>query len=559
MDQQVQLLVFLCLYHPSVIGWSVGNEIGYLSANPKVMEYVQTAVKRSKELDPERLAVYVSHSVNRQENDPVKYSDLIMYNTYGGWGENVKKVNQLHPGKPIFMSEYGNHLNDVNPNLAQIDAAKMMNDFRGKEYMLGASLWTFNDYRSFWKAGPTWTTPPSQNRTWGVVNVYREKKRPYYTFRREYAPVENLQVKVSENEAEIQVIPRGKLDIPAYPLHNYQVIWFTFDKAGNVIEGGNENLNTINPGDPIITKNISWNTNNDITGITVDLIDPQMYSRRDTTIYFEVPDAPEIIKINTSDNQARVVFTHVPNATEYKVLYGKNNPDQETITTINNFMDVIELDQFQEYQFSVVALNCAGESKPSNILKARTDEDELPPVIWKTIPYHDHFFIGYSVDRVDYLYDVQYGTNSGEYKKQLGFRNVGVVQIPDLKPGETYYYRIRNRKQWGFASEWTHEVKIALSKDNNEQPVNIKGVVSTDKGWLIRFNPVDKAIGYEVSYKEDGNDHWQKTFINKAIINYVLLKELKKDRSYEFKINAMVDLNEYQHVELNGNNKKNWQ
>ena len=198
--------------HPAVIGWSVGNEIGFLDRNPKVMEYVEGAIKQAKELDPTRLAVYVTHSAPNQPVDPVKFSDLIMLNKYGNWGVAADKAHDLHPNKPIFYSEYGKELNHEDPNQSSIDANNMINSFRHKPHVIGGSLWTFNDYRSFWQAGPTWSTPPSQNRSWGIVNVFRQKKKSWYAFRKEYAPIKKLMVAPNSENGDwhISIIPRKK-------------------------------------------------------------------------------------------------------------------------------------------------------------------------------------------------------------------------------------------------------------------------------------------------------------------------------------------------------------
>ena len=32
------------------------------------------------------------------------------------------------------------------------------------------------------------------------------------------------------------------------------------------------------------------------------------------------------------------------------------------------------------------------------------------------------------------------------------------VKFPNVENGQTYYYKLRRRVQWGFASEWSHEV-----------------------------------------------------------------------------------------------------
>ncbi|MFH5884502.1 glycoside hydrolase family 2 TIM barrel-domain containing protein [Halalkalibaculum sp. DA3122] len=451
--------------HPSIIGWSVGNEIGFTDRNPKVMEYVEGAIDQVRKLDPTRLAIYVTHSADHQEVDPVEFSDMIMFNAYGNWSERVEKAHELHPGKPIFMSEYGDHLNDENLNEAHINGKKLLNEFRGKSYMVGASLWTFNDYRSFWKAGPTWTTPPSQNRTWGVVDVHRQKKRAYYTYRREHAPVERFVVKHNnQSSAEISLTPRGNLDIPAYTLKGYTLVWTVADKNGEILDGGLEQLPVINPGDDHLQKNIRWDES-DVDQLHVDLLDPQQYSVRDTTTYFTPPDSPEVISVHSASNSARIVFEPVDNAGAYKAVYGIDGFTGQTSPTINDYIELNDLEELENYRVKLIAINNAGESKPTEIIDIQLDEDELPPIIRDTTPADESFFVGYSVDRIDYMYEVKYGTSPGNYTNTIGLRNVGVLQVPNLENGTTYYYKIRNRKQWGFASEWSHEVSVTPDGD----------------------------------------------------------------------------------------------
>ena len=43
--------------HPSIIGWSAGNEIGRFSDNPHITEYLISAFKHIKSLDPSRLVI----------------------------------------------------------------------------------------------------------------------------------------------------------------------------------------------------------------------------------------------------------------------------------------------------------------------------------------------------------------------------------------------------------------------------------------------------------------------------------------------------------------------
>ena len=482
--------------HPSVIGWSVGNEIGYLDANPKVMAYVAEATARAKRLDPQRLVVNVSFSAQSQERDPVEFSDLILYNRYSNWGQDAEKVNQLHPGKPIFMAEFGKALNSEDPNAAQVDIAGMMQAMRGRPYLIGASLWTFNDYRSFWQSTPTWSTPPSQNRAWGIVNTFRQKKRPFYAFKREFAPVQGFGVVMrGENQARVQLSPRDRFDIPAYPLREYRLAWAGFGANDSALEGGWFELPELLPGGEGWSGDFVWE-NEGLTKLEVHLLDPQGYSVRDTTLHFKAPVSPKIKAVHTADKRARVVFEPVANARDYLLRYGQpGEPAQFSPPTINDFIEVEGLEGFTGYECALIARNEAGESAPSAPVTARTDEDELPPVIWATVPADSALFIGYTVGRTDYLYELAYGFAPGAYVDTLALRNVGVLKLPRLPNGEPVYFRLRRRMQWGFASEWTDERRGVPGEVVREHP-RIRAQVQQDDELLLWYAPVPQATGY---------------------------------------------------------------
>ena len=549
----LEKMVYVQYNHPSIIGWSVGNEIGSLSRNPKVMDYVKGAIEQAKRLDPNRLTVYISNTAASQKTDPVIYSDLIMLNSYGGWGERAKKAHELHPGKPIFMSEYGSSLNVEDLNEATIDAKKMLDEFRDKPYMTGVSLWTFNDYRSMYKGSASWTTPPSQNRTWGIVNVFRQKKRAYYTFRKEYAPVKAMDVSVEDGMAKITIVPRTELDIPSYILKDYKLVWTTFDEQQHVIFGGMEQLPIVYPGDAVLKRSLNIRgSGKKVEDVRIDLLSPENYSVLDTTLYFSIPKSPTIFTVHTASNEARVVFDPVPFAEAYKVLYGKETLNNTTDLTIDHFIDISKLEHSEKYRFAVVAVNNAGESASSKVAEATMDEDELPPVVWTTVPYDNNFFIGYSVDRLDYMYEIEYGTAPGQYDHQIGLRNFGVCQVPGLQKGGTYYYRMRNRKQWGFASEWAREIKVDLKPAMDTLSVPLLGVIKNKAGYLLCFDPVKKCIGYVVSYKEKSEAHWHRELINQVEIHYAILKGLNIKRDYDFKLEAILNDREYMNCDLQG-------
>jgi len=462
--------------HPSIIGWSVGNEIGNISDNPKVMEYVKGAIAKVKSIDPNRLAIYVSHSAGNQDIDPVQYADMIFLNTYGGWGKTAANAWEKHH-KPIFVSEYGKELNNEDPDKGIIKGNEMLKDMRGREYLIGASLWTFNDYRSNWFGGPGWATPPSQNRCWGIVTTFRQKKRSWYEFRKEYAPVRDLIIELKSGQIEegknfqtkAILVPREKLDIPAYKLDGYQLEWNVQDKNGNTITQKSELIKTIYPGDEKRLFLIDWTSGKDAAALTVILRSPLGYNVADRTVYFSVPESPEIRIVNSAQNGFRVVFGKVKMATGYVVEYGTSDFGLRSDTTIDNFIELTdkEIHAGTTYQVRVRALNDAGMSQPSKVVSVAKDEDELPPVIWDVVGANRSGFIGYSVTPYDYLYEVEYGYAPGKYDHHIGLKNKGVCKIPNLENDRRVYLRMRCRKQWGFTSEWTQEESFMPKSDAN--------------------------------------------------------------------------------------------
>ncbi|MGK0253389.1 MAG: beta-galactosidase [Mariniflexile sp.] len=450
--------------HPSVVGWSVGNEIGKVSDNPKVKEYVKGAIEMAKDLNPNRLAVYASHTAQKFENDAVIYADIAMINMYGGWGTGADRTWEYHK-KPIFVSEFGNTLNSEDPNLGSIPIEKMMNSMRNKNYVLGASLWTFNDYRSAYHGTSGWKTPPSQNRAWGVVTSFRERKRAFYDLQKEFAPIKSLtisEVDKNNGKATVTIQPRNKLDIPANVLREFSVRWRVMDTDFNALDMGLKKVKLINPGDEDFTIPINWTNKRTVNGLKVEFLDPQGYTVLEAVKYFAVPNKPTIKFSNTSNNAVRILFDKLKGASEYMLTYYKGDSIYYSEKTINDFIEIQDenIKQGEPWTYQLIALNNAGESKPSEAMTLMMDEDELPPVIWGTKRTDNGVFIAYTVSPYDYLYEVEYGSKSGIYDKNIATKVKGVLNIPNIKKEEPLFFRMRTIKQWGFPSEWTQEFKV---------------------------------------------------------------------------------------------------
>jgi len=124
-------------------------------------------------------------------------------------------------------------------------------------------------------------------------------------------------------------------------------------------------------------------------------------------------------------------------------------------------------------------------------------------VIWATVPADSAIFIGYTVGRTDYLYEVAYGFAPGQYVDTLALRNVGVLKLPHLPNEEPVYYRLRRRMQWGFASEWTDE-RVAVPGATRQETARIRGWLQQGDEAILLYEPLAQVEGYVLRMKTSG-------------------------------------------------------
>lgn len=527
--QWLQQLMNRDYNHPCVIGWCVGNEI---SQYPTVLEYVKDAIDYVHRTDSLHLGVVVSHMSDR-ENDPIQYGDLGLINKYGSSiGMLADRIHELYPSKILFYTEYG--YGQLGETLDTDAPAKaMLDSLRFKPYLIGGSLWTFNDYRSNY-AG---TKEHSENRSWGIVDVYRQKKRAYYSFRKEYAPVREMQLReVRTTSATLVITPRKKLDLPAYTLRNYLVAWKAIDTAQKILDGGIVSLPVIQPGDAALSFPLQWTPNPAIAALHIELLSPLQYSVYDTLVNLQKPAAPTVVyatgvrtemnNLTPHTGSIRIVFTKNPLTKWYKIRYGKGNLTQETAPTINHFADIPHLDFSETYQYQIVAMNDAGEThSPVQTVKIRYGV--APPLIYYTEPADSGFFVGYASNADDYLYRIQYTTIKGDYSnaRTLQSQTKGVLWVPGLENGKIYYFRMQLMKHNAYMSEWSEEISITPDGGLLPKAPVVRGLLRNSTQALVFFTPVKKATGYIIQYRQ-GSESWKEMHVNKGTTGAVLLSGL---------------------------------
>ena len=448
--------------HPSIIGWSVGNELNnHYEYGKAAIDYVK------KELDPYRLVTCVSNSGQKEEytpeTDPNTFSDLIMHNMYRWQGDPqtiLTTIRTKWPDKPIFISEFGF---DPFPSTA-LDGDKAVfsewtNHFRHRnEFVIGTSMWTFNDYRSAY-AGTT----AEENRVWGIVNSWRQKRKLFQRIQREHAPVKDIEVSeidFANNTARVSMPIRSERDYPSHVMRNYKLSYQFRNRDGETVYDGFIELPTIKPGENEWAGSISWEKlPPQVLDLTVSLVTPTNHSRLTKTISFQNAVTPEISTIIPGKKAVRILFDRVPNAVEYFVTYsGSDGQLHESHRTITNSMDIEGLEDKETYGFQLYAVNDKGQSQPAKLVKATPNQKNLPPIIWDAFIAGNKLVIGYSSDFSDGNYTINYGFAEDDLDKTFTSNVRGMVSI-DLDGEKEVYFKMK-RVVNGEESNWSQLIKV---------------------------------------------------------------------------------------------------
>ncbi len=451
--------------HPSVIGWSVGNEIGSYKNNPYVYNYIKTAIEQAKSLDPHRLVTYASNSAPGQPDDAAALCDLIFINSYDNWGKVADKLHKLFPTKAVFFSELGSDLNKENLDEGIIPIEKMLTQLRGREYVIGASLWTFNDYRSnYWSAKSSWNTAASENRTWGIVNSFLQPKKGYFDVRKQYQPftVKDLQLNKDEQSinGSLALVSRDLMSFPAFEMKGYALQIVAKNKLGKSLTEKRIDIATLQPGETSPMIQFQLPISEDAHLVSVQVIDALGYNRYDSVMFLQKPTTPKILGVYTDLDAIRVVFDNDNSANHYYLKYGTNNFNTTSNkVALAHFIQIENINRDSVYQLELIAENNVGVTS-TMVKNIKLQSTELPPIVWAAETTLNSIHLSFESDPLDYKYEIEYGTKSGVYQKRLLFENKGVIQIPHLKTNQTYFYRIRRILQWGYSSEWSNEFQV---------------------------------------------------------------------------------------------------
>lgn len=245
--------------HPSIFGWSVCNESA--TNTPGGRRYFQTMYDWVKQLDPER---YVSYADDHFLFGPdpkinaASLADFVMMNEYAGtWHsdpENLEpalsRIGREYPGKMVIISEFGAASLFAKDRI-EGDAlrrkiiAEHLDVFRKFDFIGGAILWCYQDYRSHRNLRPGETAGLVEM---GVVDENRQRYPSFDLWRKENSPAA---VKLTFQYPQLRHTPAGfkariartpENWLPSYPLHSYKAVWVVRDQARNLIVSGEKAL-----------------------------------------------------------------------------------------------------------------------------------------------------------------------------------------------------------------------------------------------------------------------------------------------------------------------------
>lgn len=245
--------------HPSVIAWSVGNE--YQSQTEEGKSWTKDMYDFTKSIDPSRLVTFATNiagraSIKKAEDEASQYVDFISANIYGNHLKTLQHIHNLYPDKPIYISEFGVRADLVKNEEERVAyLKKAMNDFRQCDFLIGASVWTFNDYQSSFPG-----TNVNGYRPFGLVSPEREPRDMYFTWQEEFSPA-TITLETPD-DGKLNLVLTARNDFPSYTLRNYKlrVSSQSFDIA--VLKPGESKTFTID---------LSKNTSDDKT---IELVKP---------------------------------------------------------------------------------------------------------------------------------------------------------------------------------------------------------------------------------------------------------------------------------------------
>ncbi len=531
--------------HPSIFAYSVGNEIAADTPVGREYDRVMTDFVRG-ELDPTRLVTQVSNSyprVQRGEDDGSRYMDFVSINMYGDFERLADHAHQLYPDKPIFISEFSPDSFSFPVTRESVDfrtgAAALVPRFATRPWLVGSSMWTFNDYRSGFGG-----TSANEVRGWGIQTVWGEPKLAYGQMQAADAPVDGLAITPSQQGGSgislLEVDPRGASDqaLPAFILRGYRLAWQVTGADGAVLDGGIVSLPDIAPGDARLRIPVRWDGAAGAVEQRVSLLSPTGYEVAVASAAVRPPGTPQVTDVVAADGAIRAVVAAVPGADGYQAIVSSGgNVVARSAVTREDFADVTGLTGGVEYQVSVIAVNGSGASEPSRprIVTPMVGQGASPPQIQAVVPVEAGFVVGYSDSDAAARTDIRVLAGDEVLRSYVTDRN-GSSMVEGLEPGATYGVQVRRVPGSGNPSAWSERRQVTTESPGTRPTMSVQGAVAGTSSLGVRITPDPDAVRYEITaIGRDGGQPVHRV-VEASAVDLLTVDGLSPDRSYQVQV-----------------------
>ncbi|GGJ65734.1 glycoside hydrolase family 2 TIM barrel-domain containing protein [Streptomyces brasiliensis] len=451
--------------HPCIVAWSVANEIRGTEEAGRA--FVRTMIDYTRaELDGSRLLTYVSNTFDDIEgprDEALQYADFLAVNMYRDYAERLRRLRRHYPDKPVFVSEFSSDGYDFTPDRESVEYvsrhdAGIPAELSSLPWVIGASRWTFDDYRSRFEG-----TSPNQLRGWGVQTEWGGLKRSYDQMRTAFAPVAGLLVAAADGGSRITVVPRGRGELPSRQLRGHRLHWRAVDTGGGTVAERWLPLPDLKPGGPALDRHVEWRPGPGERPVTeyVGLVNPRGHEVAVAHLRREPPATPRITQTVVAGGALRVVFDHVPGADAYRVeVVETSHPDPRTFSREvhrDRYADVTGLADGMPYRARVVAVSAAGESASGwTVLTPSRDAGPLPPDAQALTPVPDGAVLHWRGGEADRAYAVEVAdARGGEPIRAFSTRVRGFSRVEGLGSGRRVRLRVRALDADGAASAWS--------------------------------------------------------------------------------------------------------
>ena len=270
--------------HPSIFGWSVCNESD--TTSPEGRAYFRQMKTFIRGLDPDRFVTFADQdlpTISKAEDDAANDADFIMMNQYfGTWtGPSdqlpvaLDKIDRLFPNKAVLISEFG-FAGIFAQNAKESDRLRVqtmrsqMAEFARHDWIIGALLWCYQDYKSHQNLWPGYTKGIVDI---GVVDEDRQRRPSYYVWKELNAPARiEAAFTGTPNDTpagfNATIRRRPYTELPSYPLHDYRLHWEVRDRDGALVASGDRDFADL---DQPATVSGTWQPKPTMLGLTLEL------------------------------------------------------------------------------------------------------------------------------------------------------------------------------------------------------------------------------------------------------------------------------------------------